>query len=135
MQEHAMSAPLAQAVARPPAARYQPGWRRHTEPFRSSEEAWFWTMAALTARREGARVVANRGLVARPCEPDDVVKCLDQLYHRNRIDLAHARVLRHWGERGQAPSAHHPAERAERQLWHEALERLDWLLRLKGIVS
>lgn len=91
-------------------------------------------MAALTARREGARVVANRGLVARPCEPDDVVKCLDQLYRRGRIDLAHARVLRHWGERGEAPSPHHPAEHAERQLWQEALSRLDWPLRLKGIV-
>ena len=27
--------------------------QRRTEPFRSAEEAWFWTMAALMARREG----------------------------------------------------------------------------------
>ena len=25
------------------------------QPFRSAEEAWLWTMAALVARREGAR--------------------------------------------------------------------------------
>lgn len=130
-----MPASLAQPFARPVAPQHaQPAARRRAEPFRSSEEAWFWTMAALTARREGARVVANRGLVARPCEPDDVVKCLDQLYRRGRIDIAHARVLRHWGERGEAPSPHHPAELAERQLWQEALSRLDWPLRLKGIV-
>jgi hypothetical protein len=67
---------------------------RHTEPFRNAEEAWFWTMAALMARREGARYTANQGKVGRPCEPDDVVKCLDGLYRRRRIDLVHARILR-----------------------------------------
>ena len=40
--------------------------QRHTEPFRSAEEAWFWTMAALIARRDGARYTANNGRVARP---------------------------------------------------------------------
>ena len=49
-------------------------------PFATAEEAWFWTMAALIARRDGARIVANRGAVSRNCEPDDVVKCLDRLY-------------------------------------------------------
>jgi hypothetical protein len=50
---------------------------RRCQPFRDAEEAWLWTMAALMARREGARFRANQGLVVRPCEPDDVVKCLD----------------------------------------------------------
>ena len=70
--------------------------QRRCEPFRDSEEAWFWTMAALMARREGARYTANQGRVMRPCEPDDVVKCLDGLYRRRRIDLLHARILRMW---------------------------------------
>ncbi len=43
------------------------------EPFRSAEEAWFWTMAALIARRDGARITAGKGEI-RPCEPDDVIK-------------------------------------------------------------
>jgi len=77
--------------------------QRRTEPFRSAEEAWFWTMAALMARREGARYTANRGRFSRPCEPDDVVKCLDALYRRRRIDLVHARILRIWGERQAEP--------------------------------
>ena len=77
---------------------------RRTEPFRSAEEAWFWTMAALMARREGARYTASKGRVSRPCEPDDVVKCLDGLYRRRRIDLVHARILRIWGERQAAPN-------------------------------
>jgi hypothetical protein len=44
------------------------------EPFRSADEAWFWTMAALVARREGARFGTRMGKVLRPCEPDDVLK-------------------------------------------------------------
>ena len=106
-----------------------------TEPFRSADEAWFWTMAALVARRDGARIVAGRGLDSRPCEPDDVVKCLDRLYRQRRIDLAHARIMRIWGERGEAPDATIPRERGDHRLWREAMERLDWPLRMKGIVA
>jgi hypothetical protein len=92
-------------------------------------------MAALIARQEGARIVAGRGSVTRPCEPDDVVKCLDRLYRQRRIDLTHARVLRRWGERGYAPNQHAPSERADAGVWREALGRLEWPLRIKGIVA
>lgn len=104
------------------------------EPFRSAEEAWFWTLAALIARRDGARIKAGLAAVERPCEPDDVLKCLDRLYRQRRIDLSHARVLRLWGERGIAPDPRFPAERADARLWREALSRLEWPLRVKGIV-
>lgn len=106
-----------------------------TVPFRSAEEAWFWTMSALVARREGARYVANQGVAPRPCEPDDVIRCLDTLYRRRRIDLLHARVLRIWGERGTRPNSDYASERSDFQLWREALGRLEWLLRVKGIVA
>jgi hypothetical protein len=105
------------------------------EPFASADEAWFWTMAALTARRDGARLSAARGSVIRPCEPDDVVKCLDRLYRHRRIELQHARIMRIWGERGTAPNPRFPAERGDARLWREAMERLDFPLRQKGIVA
>lgn len=105
------------------------------EPFRSAEEAWFWTMAALTARRDGARLSAARGAVQRPCEPDDVVKCLDRLYRQRRIELAHARILRIWGERATAPNPRIPSERGDHRLWREAMSALDGPLRAKGIVA
>ena len=108
---------------------------RQTQPFDSAEEAWLWTMMALTARRQGARYSAGKGSVSRPCDPDDVVKCLDNLYRRRRIDLAHARVLRIWGERQLTPSMVVAAERVDCKLWKEALERLEWPLRAKGIVA
>lgn len=108
---------------------------RRSEPFRDAEEAWLWTMAALMARREGARFIANQGRVTRPCEPDDVVKCLDALYRRRRVDLLHARILRIWGERQMAPNPAFPRERCDWKLWREALDRLEWPLRVKGIVG
>jgi hypothetical protein len=106
-----------------------------TQPFRDAEEAWLWTMAALVARREGARYSANKGAVSRPCEPDDVVKCLDALYRQRRIDLAHARILRVWGERRVAPNPAYSSENGDWRLWREAMDRLEWPLRIKGIVA
>ena len=106
-----------------------------TEPFRDAEQAWLWTMSCLIARREGARSTAGLGQVARPCEPDDVVKCLDGLYRQRRIDLVHARILRIWGERQIAPNPAFPRERCDWRLWREALDRLEWPLRVKGIVG
>jgi hypothetical protein len=105
------------------------------EPFISTDEAWFWTMAALVARRDGARFSAGKGLVPRPCEPDDVIRCLDRLYRQRRIEIAHARVMRIWGERGVAPDPHHLRERGDHRLWREAMSRLEWPLRVKGIVA
>ncbi|MBL6459161.1 hypothetical protein JMJ55_27955 [Belnapia sp. T6] len=105
------------------------------QPFHSVEEAWFWTMKALIARRDGARIVSGAGLVSRPCEPDDVVRCLDRLYRQRRIELAHARILRLWGERGSAPDPRQPREAGDARLWGEAMRRLDWPLRVKGIVT
>jgi hypothetical protein len=113
-----------------------PGWNTpRLQPFRSAEEAWLWTMAALRARRDGARYTANRGLFGRPCEPDDVIRCLNALYRRRRIDLLHARILRVWGERQTAPDPGHANERCDYRLWREALDRLEWSLRAKGIVA
>ena len=109
--------------------------RAKAVPFATAEEAWFWTMAALIARRDGARIVANRGAVSRNCEPDDVVKCLDRLYRQRRIDLVHARILRLWGERATAPDPRHLSEARDHAIWAEALSRLEWPLRVKGIVA
>ena len=128
-----------QAIAATPLTRFpapsQGMTAGRTQPFRDAEEAWLWTMSALVARREGARYSANKGAVSRPCEPDDVVKCLDALYRQRRIDLAHARILRIWGERGTAPNPAYPLERSDWRLWREALDRLEWPLRVKGIVA
>jgi len=104
-------------------------------PFHSAEEAWFWTMAALRARHDGARSARNPNAIPRPCEPDDVLKCLDGLYRQRRIDLVHARIMRIWGERGTTPNPAWASERSDARLWREAMGRLEWPLRVKGIVA
>lgn len=104
------------------------------EPFASTEQAWFWTMAALAARSDGTGRGGNAG-TERPCEPDDVIRCLDQLYRQRRIDLLHARILRIWGERGMAPSPRQPREACDARIWREAMDRLGSKLRARGLVS
>lgn len=92
-------------------------------PFISAEAAWFRTVAAL---QPGA---------AAPPWVNDVVKCLDTLYRRRRIELLHARILRIWGLRGVAPNPGRPRERSDWRIWREALDRLEALLRARGIVA
>jgi len=109
------------------------GVRAPGEPFNSAEQAWFWTVGALAARREGTRSAPAR--TERPCDPDDVMRCLDQLYRTRRIELLHARILRIWGERQCAPNPAHLRERSDWRLWREAMDRLECKLRRKGIVE
>ncbi len=101
--------------------------------FRDAAEAWLWTVGALAARRDGG---ARGNLqAARPCDPDDIVRCLDRLYRERRIVLAHARVLRVWGERQIAPDSHFEGETCDLRLWTEAMTELEPLLRAKSIVN
>ena len=100
--------------------------------FRSAADAWFWTIRALRARREGSDG-ADYG-IKRPCDPDDVVCCLDRLYCSRRIELRHAQVLRDWGERQIVPGAR-MGDGKDALLWREALSRLETPLRCKGIVD
>ncbi len=95
-------------------------------PFANVAEAWFWTMAALRARRAGA----TRSLMA-----EEVLRCLDRLYRRRRIDLTHARILRIWGERREAPPLARSGPTGDWKLWNEALQRLERPLRAKGIIA
>ncbi len=99
--------------------------------FHSAADAWFWTVSTLRARREGANSAGTS--LERPCEPDDVLCCLDRLYRNRRIELRHAHVLREWGERQIAPDTRVRAGK-DALLWHEALGSLEGPLRAKGIV-
>ena len=97
-------------------------------PFLSVETAWFWTAASL---RDGRGSPAHDA----PCRAEDVVKCLDTLYRRRRIELLHARILHIWGLRGVAPNPARPRERSDWRIWREAMERLEGPLRAHGIVA
>lgn len=103
--------------------------------FPDAQSAWLWTMAAMVARREASPRGVDGSGPPRTALPDDIVRCLDHLYRRRRIDLLHARILRRWGERGRRPNPGCARERCDAAIWDEAMERLQWPLRLKGIVT
>jgi hypothetical protein len=102
------------------------------EPFPSVEAAWFWTMLHLLMRRDGNRCIGETPL--RPCKPDDIVRCVDLLFRKRRIDLAHARVLRIWGERRRAPDPSKPLEAHDARLWREAIQEMESPLIADGVV-
>jgi hypothetical protein len=105
-----------------------------TVPFRSAEEAWLWTMEALIARRDGAGLSWRPEGPLRPCDPEDITRCLDLLYRQRTIELLHARILRIWGERQSAPRCDRVQQRSDWRLWYQALGQLEWVLRARGIV-
>lgn len=121
------------SIARRPLPSRDTGGPPATIKFRNTAEAWFWTMAALAARRDGD---AKSGIrIVRPCDPDDIIRCLDQLYRGRRIDRSHAQVLRVWGERQTAPASRFEGELCDHRLWIEAMTCLQPLLQAKGIID
>lgn len=104
-------------------------------PFGSGEEAWFWSVQAHEAKAAGARVVAGQGQVQRPCEPADVIRTVDRLFRRRVLVRDHLHVLVHYGRRLAAPDPERRREQRAHLLWREAFERLDPVLREKGIVQ
>lgn len=107
---------------------------RATTAFDNAEEAWLWFILAQEAKNEGARVTAGAGLVARPCEPADILQSLDRLYRNRRLVMDHLLVLRHYGKRQLSPDPRRVKEVRAFALWKEALERLEPVLVRKGIV-
>ena len=105
-----------------------------TTPFDNAEEAWFWFILAQEARNTGARISAGVSLVARPCEPADILKVVERLYRNRRLMMDHVLVLRHYGKRQLPPDARRVKEARACPLWKEALERIEPILVTKGIV-
>lgn len=105
-----------------------------TTPFDNAEEAWMWFIVAQEARNDGARTAAGLGLTHRPCEPTDILKCVDRLYRHRRLVMDHLLVLRHYGKRQLSPDPRRIKEVRAFALWKEALERLEPILVRKGIV-
>lgn len=106
----------------------------HTIPFHDTTEVWFWTMQAHNALLAGARVRAGRALLPRPCEPGDILKVVERLYHKGRLQHEHVQVLARYGRQMLAPERDRAQEAADWVLWNEALGRMEPILRDKGII-
>jgi len=97
-------------------------------PFRSAEQAWFWTMGALLRRRDGGGVGGDGRKI---CTPDDIVTVLDELFRDKRISPSQVQVLRYYGEKHvpPAPRTEHAA------LWRDAMVKLQAALERRDIVQ
>lgn len=117
-----------------PSKAVKPEENRLFTPFESAEEAWFWFLDAYQAKHDGARISAGLALVPRPCEPLDILHALDRLYRNRRLIWDHLLVLKHYGQRRLPPDKSRAKEVRAYYLWHEALKRLEEVLRRKNIV-
>lgn len=103
-------------------------------PFDSAEEAWFWFIQAQQARIDGAQISRGLSLVARPCEPIDILQAVDRLYRQKDLDMDHLLVLRHYGRRMLPPDPRRAKELRAWRLWSDALSRLSTVLEQKKII-
>lgn len=106
---------------------------RPTNPFLSSEEAWFW--CCLCADLGYERAKGGSSNIARPCESSDILIAVRRLQDSGVLRPAHIKIMEKYGKE-QAPP-HHNFGATERicALWREAMNRLGDLLQQKGIVS
>ncbi len=104
------------------------------EPFETAEDAWFWFIQAYTARHDGAKITADAGAIARPCEPVDILVILEKLYRNRRLLRDHVLVLRHYGKRQIPPDPSRLKEVRAHTLWKEALRILEDVFIRKAII-
>ncbi len=109
--------------------------RQEIVPFESAEEAWFWFVAAMEARADGARITAGKGTLPRPCEPIDILKIVDRLYRARRLVRDHLMILRYYGRRRMPPDQYRIREMRAHKIWNEAMARMESVFESKGIVE
>ncbi len=114
---------------------HNPRSERGAAAFATAAEAWFWGMQCFAARTEGARFRADQSLLARPCEPDDLLVSVERLVRLGRLRAAHVRTLFGFGRRLSPPDPRCREEARAAQLWEEALDRLTTPWRQKGIIA
>lgn len=113
----------------------RPFSERQTQPFACAEEAWLWFSRCQLARIEGVRFTADCGDVGRPCDPDDIYRAVNNLHRRRLLGPGHVAVLGRFGCRLMPPDPWAGDTPGEAALWGEAMDRLETLLRDKGIVA
>lgn len=107
----------------------------NAQPFETVEDAWFWFIQAQQARVDGARIAAGVGLIARPCEPIDILQALDGLYRNRKLTMDHLLVLRHYGRRMLPPDPRRAKEIRGYRMWNEAMAELGPVLEAKKIIK
>ncbi|MDR1008770.1 MAG: hypothetical protein LBL52_00780 [Rickettsiales bacterium] len=103
--------------------------------FRSAEEAWFWYCRYEERTIMKQRQEPETAKIRRPCHLDDVYLCVAKLYIARKISERHVKTLVKYGRLGLAPDPRIAEEERESLWWDDALDKLEQVLRAKGIVG
>lgn len=103
--------------------------------FATAEEAWFWFVRTEKARVDRARQPRWNWDGERPCEPDDIFRCVAALYDRDVLYPLHLDVLGEYGYLDRQPYIDYDEEVVDYVIWVDALDALEPYLREKGIVE
>ena len=106
-----------------------------TSPFARVEDVWFWYIRCQKARDAGARFVAGKSDITRPCEPDDIYRIVRTLWSQGTLKLHHLQVLFEYGRRETPPDPRCAEETWACRYWDEALDRMITPLKTKDILD
>lgn len=102
-------------------------------PFGSGEEAWFWFIRTEKARADGARGDARQH-AERPCEPDDIYRCVSRLFRESVLYPRHLEVLGEYGFLDRTPFPDLDGEVIDWMIWTDAMDVIEPSLKRRGIV-
>ncbi len=105
------------------------------EPFSGPDEAWFWAYIAQYNLLDGAKIVAGKAKVKRPCDPRDIWMQLSRLYRQGRIQQRHLKVLKESAKQQAPPDQRLATQRPHYELWRQAMLELGSNLYQRGLVT
>ena len=106
-----------------------------TQKFPNAEEAWFWFMRSEKARAERAKCERFDTVSERPCVPDDIYRCVAQLYRDGILIYLHLEVMGEYGYLDRYPYTDDDLEAVDWVIWVDAFDTLEPYLIAKGIVE
>jgi len=106
-----------------------------TIKFSTAEEAWFWFMRSEKARAERAKCEKWDNISEKPCLPDDVYRCVAQLYRQDILFYLHLEVMGEYGYLDRYPDTEDDLEAVDWIIWVDAFDTLEPYLIAKGIVE
>lgn len=103
--------------------------------FPCAEEAWFWFMRSERARAERAKCEKWDTINDRPCLPDDIYRCVAQLYRDGILFYLHLEVMGEYGYLDRYPDTEDDLEAVDWVIWVDAFDILEPYLIDEGIVE
>ena len=90
--------------------------------FDHAQQAWFWALS----QKENEKYM---------CTPQTICRIVDRLYRQRCLSLDHYRILYFYGMKQKMPCAHDPRQLRVRELWHEAMDKIDRSMRAVNLLK